>query len=78
MPQDKISPRLQQPLLIKLDESTGRVELFPAVWSAAENFVVCEGDLCLDALDQLVELNAPRFSPLVAYLLDNPKGSNYE
>lgn len=69
MPQEKISPRLPQPLLLKLDESSGRVELFPAVWSAAENFVVCEGDLCLDGLEQLIDLNAPRFSPLVAYLL---------
>jgi HEAT repeat protein len=69
MPSVKAFPRLPQPLLLQLDESSGSFELFPAVWSAAENFILCEGDLCNEALDQLVELNAPRLSPLVAYLL---------
>ena len=69
MLQDKPSPRLPQPLLLQLDESTGNLELFPAVWSAVEDFILCEADSCDDPLDKLIELNAPRLSPVVAYLL---------
>ena len=58
-----------QPELFPLGESTGNVELFPAVWSAAE--FLCRPELSerTTGLDRLVELKAARFSPLVAYLL---------
>jgi hypothetical protein len=49
--------------------STGMVELFPAVWSAAEALCGPNEKLRREALTQLVELGAPRLSPLVAYLI---------
>lgn len=61
-----ISP--PQPLLFDLDESAARLELFPAVWSAAEALVLKDAGLRWDAFEQLVELEAPRYSPLVAYV----------
>lgn len=58
-----------QPELFQLGESIGNVELFPAVWSAAES--LCKPDFSdrQKGLDRLLELNASRFSPLVAYLI---------
>jgi hypothetical protein len=62
-------PPITQPVLFDLLEaSIGSVELFPAVWSAAERMADPEAKTRLEALQQLVELNAPRLSPLVAYL----------
>jgi hypothetical protein len=51
------------------DTSTGAVELFPAVWSAAEGLSSPELNVRHTSLDTLVNLGAPRLSPLVAYLL---------
>lgn len=69
MPNESKPLGSSQPELFPLLESTGNVELFPAVWSAAES--LCKPDLRerQKGLDRLLELNAPRFSPLVAYLL---------
>ena len=62
-------PPITQPVLFELLEaSIGSVELFPAVWSAAERLADPEAKTRLEALQQLVDLNAPRLSPLVAYL----------
>lgn len=62
-------PPITQPVLFELLEaSIGSVELFPAVWSAAECLADPEAKTRLEALRQLVDLNAPRLSPLVAYL----------
>jgi HEAT repeat protein len=63
------SPRLPQPSLFVLEESTGSVELFPAVWVAVEDLTMADAEIRHRALDRLLELNAPRFSPIVAYLL---------
>ena len=63
------SSRLHQPSLFSQDESTGRVELFPAVWKAVEDLTMPDLKLRRNALDRLIELNAPRFSPIVAYVL---------
>ena len=61
---------LTQPLLFdQLDTATGTVELFPAVWRAAEELSSPDAATRHDALDRLVELDAPRLSPLVAYVL---------
>jgi HEAT repeat protein len=61
---------LVQPALIDFsDQTTGAVELFPAVWSAAEDLISPDINTRLDGLDMLLKLNAPRLSPLVAYLL---------
>lgn len=69
MPLDQLPTRLPQPLLLELEESTGNIELFPALWSAVEEFIGCVGEFCHGPLDELMQLNAPRFSPVVAYLL---------
>lgn len=65
-----LSSPLAQPLLFDLpSDSTGTVELFPAVWSAAEELTAPEAPQRRAALDRLLGLKAPRISPLVAYLL---------
>jgi hypothetical protein len=61
-----ISP---QPQLFLLEESFGTIELFPAVWSALEDLIKADAELRLNALEQLIELDAPRFSPVVSYIL---------
>jgi hypothetical protein len=63
------SSRLRQPSLFSLEESTGRVELFPAVWNAVEDLTMPDPKLRRSALGRLIEINAPRFSPIVAYVL---------
>jgi hypothetical protein len=63
------SPKLLQPLLLILDDSTGQFEIFPAVWVAIENLVLPDAEIRHKALDRLLQLNAPRFSPIVAYIL---------
>ncbi len=61
---------IEQPLLFEVSETaTGTAELFPAVWSAAEGLTSPEVDLRRASLDRLLELGAPRLSPLVSYLL---------
>jgi hypothetical protein len=63
-------PPITQPVLFELLEaSIGSVELFPSVWAAAECLADPEAKTRLEALRQLVNLNAPRLSPLVAYLV---------
>jgi len=51
------------------DTVTEAVELFPAVWRAAEALTMPEAGTRLYALEQLNKLNAPRVSPLIAYLV---------
>jgi hypothetical protein len=59
-----------QPALIDLrDQTTGAVELFPAVWSAAEDLIAPDINTRLAGLEMLLKLNAPRLSPLITYLL---------
>ncbi len=67
-----------QPKLFILEEaaSTGAVELFPAVWSAAERLASPRAEQRHKALDVLLELRAPRFSPLVAYLVASRMGDS--
>lgn len=61
---------LVQPVLIDLrDQTTGAVELFPAVWSAAEDLVSPDLNTRMAGLEMLLKLNAPRLSALVTYLL---------
>lgn len=69
MSEDRPAIYPPQPLLFDLDESTARLELFPAVWSAAESLVSKDTGVRRDAFEQLVELQAPRYSPLVAYVI---------
>jgi hypothetical protein len=62
-------PISHQPQLFLLEESIGTVELFPAVWSALEGFTYNEADQRHVAFNQLIDLDAHRFSPLVTYIL---------
>ena len=61
--------RLQQPLLFVLEESAGSFELFPEVWGALEDLTKSDSALRRSAIDRLIELRAPRLSPLAAYVL---------
>ena len=58
----------QTPLFIK-EQSVGRVELFQAVWSAAEDLLSVDLSKREEGLKRLVELDAARFYPLIGYLL---------
>jgi HEAT repeat protein len=61
---------LSQPALFEYAPViTGAVELFPTVWSAAEDLTCPDADTRRAGLCRLQELGAPRLSPLVAYLL---------
>jgi hypothetical protein len=62
-------PSLPQPSLFFLEESTGNLELFPAVWGAVEDLTKPDAHIRREAVDRLANLNAPRFSPIVAYVL---------
>ncbi len=58
-----------QPLLFTFDESTEQLELFPFVWKLAEDLTSPDCEVRRQSVEQLSALNAPRFSPLIAYLL---------
>lgn len=60
-----------QPKLLFVENQTSAavLELFPSVWSAAENLSSPISSIRHSSLDQLLQINAPRLSPLVAYLL---------
>jgi HEAT repeat protein len=61
-----ISP---QPQLFNLEESIGKIELFPAIWGALEDLTKEDLKVRKSALQELIELDAARFSPVVAYIL---------
>ncbi len=70
MDEDFLPTRITQPTLFEfLPTSSNAMELFPAVWAAAEALAAPEAETRRAALDRLLELGAPRISPLVAYLL---------
>ena len=52
-----------------IETTSGLLELFPAVWSAAEGLSSPEVHTRTVAFNRLMELGAPRLSPLVSYLL---------
>lgn len=60
---------LQPPLFEFGEAAPGALELFPAVWSAAEDLVSPELAARQRGLASLEEMGAARYSPLVAYLL---------
>ena len=67
---DPLITNLAQPKLFDLgDTSFGAVELFPSVWSAAEALTNSDETIRREGLERLAELNAARFSPLIAYLI---------
>jgi hypothetical protein len=59
-----------QPALFEINQtSTTTLELFPKVWIAAEEMVDPILEIRQKSLENLEELSAARFSPLIAYLL---------
>jgi HEAT repeat protein len=59
-----------QPVLFDFsDSATGVAELFPEVWGALEDLTSPDVVLRSQALDCLLKIDAPRLSPLVAYVL---------
>lgn len=51
------------------ETSTGLLELFPAVWVAAEGITSPEIRVRTTSFKNLIDLGAPRLSPLISYLL---------
>jgi hypothetical protein len=69
---DSIPQQLMQPTLFEYgDSASGAVELFPAVWSAAEELLAPELVIRQGGLARLIELDAARLSPLIGALLVN-------
>lgn len=62
-------PQLPQLPLFTLEESIGKVEVFPSVWLAIEDLTSPDTGTKRKALERLQTLNAPRFFPVVTYLL---------
>jgi hypothetical protein len=59
-----------QPMLFDFSDSeTGVLEIFPEIWGALEKLTSPELFERHDGLDRLIVLDAPRLSPLVAYLV---------
>lgn len=69
MSSETYKPEITQLPLLNLDESTNAVELFPAVWAALENLIGSNLHERHQSLLSLQDINAARFSPLVAYIL---------
>jgi len=59
---------LQPQLFVYGETSEGALELFPTVWGACEELIVQDAAIRRKGLEKLLELNAPRLSPLVTYL----------
>lgn len=60
---------INQPQLFLVEESVGTIELFPEVWSALEDLTKPKLEVRRSALERLINLEAPYYSPLVTYLL---------
>jgi hypothetical protein len=69
MYRDSPPPASPQPTLFIFDESLDSIELLPEVWSALEDFTKPDVILRANALDRLINLDAPRYSPVVAYII---------
>ena len=59
---------VQPQLFVYGETSEGTLELFPTVWGACEELIVQDAAVRRKGLEKLLELKAPRLSPLVAYL----------
>jgi hypothetical protein len=69
MDADSFSLDLRQLALFEGETSRGRLEMIPAVWSAADALTSTEASVRGSGLEQLSLLGAARFSPLVVYVL---------
>lgn len=69
MDTDPLRLEIVQPQLFVFGEmSEGTLELFPTVWGACEELVAQDAAVRRKGVEKLLELNAPRLSPLVTYL----------
>jgi HEAT repeat protein len=67
---DPVSLKFFQPMLFDEEQGTvGVIELFPKVWGAAEALTDPDVNNRRQGLDSILELNAARHLPLIAYLL---------
>jgi len=62
-------PILQLPLFDYGESVTNIIELFPAVWHATECLTSPDSATRQHGVDALLELGAPKVSPLVAYMI---------
>ncbi len=72
MKEDRKLPEtdLPQPLLFQLSEAAVQgLELYPAVWRAAEMLTASDPGIRRMGLQELIENEAARYSPLIVYLL---------
>jgi HEAT repeat protein len=69
MDSDSMPINLNQPTLFDFTgTSSGTVELFPTVWSAAEELTSPDVEVRQSSLERLAAIHAIRLSPLIAYL----------
>lgn len=69
MDADPLRLETMQPQLFVFGETTeGTLELFPTVWGACEELVSQDAVLRRRGMEKLLELKAPRLSPLATYL----------
>lgn len=66
---DLPQPISHQPQLLVLEESIGSLELFPTIWKLLEDLTKEDELTRTSALEQIAEMGAPRFSPVVTYIL---------
>lgn len=59
---------VQPQLFVFGEASEGTLELFPTVWGACEELISQDLAMREKGVEKLLELNAPRLSPLVTYL----------
>jgi hypothetical protein len=70
MDDDPLYIKTRQPTVFNLTETSHSIlEFSPALWSAAEELTAPEIDIRQAALGRLAAMNAPRLSPLIAYLV---------
>lgn len=67
---EQLVEKVKQPSLFEIgSDSTGTLELYPAVWTAAEALTSPNTETRQGGMERLVEMGAARLSPLVAYLV---------
>jgi HEAT repeat protein len=67
---DPLLVQISQPSLFNLEDTqSGTLELFPALWAAAEALTSPDIEARKDGLERIVAMKAARLSPLVTYLL---------
>jgi len=64
------APTIPQPTLFEISSpAIGDAELFPAIWNALEGLASTDAPSRQFAMDKILEMDAHRLSPMVAYML---------